>query len=352
MAASTRLIAGAMSGTSADGVDVAITRIDGTSLDMRAQLVRHHHRPYDARLKEAIFAIRGSGQRVGLPELARVGREISLAYAACVNEALVVANLKADDLSAVAAHGQTLYHQPPDTIQWLDPALLAAEVGCAVVSDFRRADCAAGGQGAPLVPFADYVLLRDARHHRVLLNLGGIANITSIPAGASLDQVIAFDTGPANCLSDHVMRTRVPDGPGYDAQGALASEGCLVEAVSDAVLSSPYFDQPPPKSLDVPQMIELFESGVTTACQIGARHATPDLLYTACWIAAESIAGALARWSRGLSDLIFSGGGARNVTLRDLLSKRITAHQLMLERLWPLDAFGIASQAKEAIAFA
>src|SRR6185295_11728082 len=123
-------------------------------------------------------------------------REISLTYAAAVNEALSASHLSATDLAAVAAHGQTLYHDPPNTIQWLDPSLIAAEVGCPVVSDFRRADLAAGGQGAPLVPFADYILFRHPTKNRVLLNIGGIANLTHIPAGATLEQVTAFDTGP------------------------------------------------------------------------------------------------------------------------------------------------------------
>src|SRR6516165_10321270 len=179
-----RLIAGAMSGTSADGVDVALVRIDGRGLEMSARLTHHHHVAYDSNLREAIFACRNSGE-VRLADLAAMGRAITLVYARAVNEALLGAKLTANDLAAVAAHGQTLFHAPPNTIQWFDPALLAAEVGCAVVSDFRRADCAAGGQGAPLVPFADYILFRHPSKNRVLLNIGGIANLTAIPAGAA-----------------------------------------------------------------------------------------------------------------------------------------------------------------------
>src|SRR5688572_23426681 len=163
----TRLIAGAMSGTSADGVDVALTRIDGRGYEMRPELVLHHHRSYPRDVRERIFAIRSSGAAT-LAELAALARQISLVYAAAVNEALVAANVTARELAAVAAHGQTLFHHPPHTIQWLDPALLAAEVGATVISDFRRADCAAGGQGAPLVPFADYILFRHATKHRVV----------------------------------------------------------------------------------------------------------------------------------------------------------------------------------------
>src|SRR4051794_32735634 len=161
MSEQARIIAGAMSGTSADGVDIALTKIMGRGFDMTAQLLHHHHRPYDEQTRREIFAFRDDNVRENfLSRLATLGRTISLTYATAVNEALAAAHLSASDLAAVAAHGQTLFHDVPNTIQWLDPSLIAAEVGCPVISDFRRADLAAGGQGAPLVPFADYILFR------------------------------------------------------------------------------------------------------------------------------------------------------------------------------------------------
>src|SRR5947207_7282842 len=237
-----RILAGAMSGTSADGVDVALVRIIGRGLDMKCELLRHHHRDYPDALRREIFAFRGGevNQDV-LPRLAKLGRDISLCYALAVNEALASASMNATQLTAVAAHGQTLFHNPPDTIQWLDPALIAAEVGCAVVSDFRRADLAAGGQGAPLVPFADYILFRDPTKNRVLLNIGGIANITWLPAGGSIDDVIAFDTGPGNCISDWICRTYGPFGLAWDVDGAGASRGRVMSRVVDAFVSFEYF---------------------------------------------------------------------------------------------------------------
>ncbi len=141
-------------------------------------------------------------------------------YAAAVREALAANGIEAQHLAAIAAHGQTLFHDPPRTIQWFDPALVAAEVGCAVISDFRRADCAAGGQGAPLVAFADFHLFRHASKGRVLLNIGGIANLTWLKAGGGMEDVIAFDTGPGNCISDHLCRTLIPEGAGFDEGGA------------------------------------------------------------------------------------------------------------------------------------
>ncbi|HZK82211.1 MAG TPA: anhydro-N-acetylmuramic acid kinase, partial [Humisphaera sp.] len=216
-----RLLIGAMSGTSADGVDAAIVRVGGTGLEMTAGLVGHVHRPFSSRLRMEILDLRSSGQ-CELSALARIGREITMAYATASREVISANDVKPSQVAAIAAHGQTLFHDPPLTIQWFDPALLAWETGCAVVSDFRRADCAAGGQGAPLVPFADFLLFRHPTQNRVLLNLGGIANVTCLRAGGSIADVIAFDTGPGNCISDWLCRTHDPAGPGFDAGGQRA----------------------------------------------------------------------------------------------------------------------------------
>jgi anhydro-N-acetylmuramic acid kinase len=336
-----RLIAGAMSGTSADGIDVAIVEITGSGLGMSAKLIRHHARPYDAALKQAIFALRGTGQ-VSLAELARVGREISLAYATCVNEALSIANLKSDDLAAIAAHGQTLYHDPPNTIQWLDPALIAAETGCPVVSDFRRADCAAGGQGAPLVPFADYVLFRHERKHRVLVNIGGIANLTSVPAGAQSAELIAFDTGPGNCICDDLMRRFNPTGPGVDVDGAIASSGVPIPAVRERFLTDPFFTKMPPKSTDGPTMIQLF----ARASGLAPQAHFEDLLATACMVTAAALCDAIESLEYVPDEVIVSGGGARNPVIMGLIRDRVRGELKIMDEL------EIASEAKEAIAFA
>jgi anhydro-N-acetylmuramic acid kinase len=348
---SSRLIAGAMSGTSADGVDVAITRITGRGLDMQAELVRHHHRPYDAALRAAIFQLRDSGQ-TSLGELARLGREISLTYALTVNEALTGANLKASALAAVAAHGQTLYHAPPDTIQWLDPSLIAAEVGCPVVSDFRRADCAVGGQGAPLVPFADYILFRHPTKNRVLLNIGGIANLTWLKAGGTINDVIAFDTGPGNCVSDYLYRNHAPQGPGYDEDGRLASAGVIDRTVELGrltrrviVAASPYMHRPPPKSIDVPAMIELFERELRATPE---RVALPDLLAVACaWTVDAVLVAVLHHVTSDFDhlELVLSGGGARNAALTSGLRR-------YFPQLITIDELGVSNAAKEALAFA
>ena len=339
----TRLIAGAMSGTSADGVDVAITRVEGRAPDMAACLVLHHHRPYDQAVRHRIFQVRG-GSPVALRELALLGRDVTLACAAAVNEALLAARLDASQLDCVAAHGQTLYHEPPLTIQWLDPALLAAEVGCAVVSDFRRADCAVGGQGAPLVPFADCVLFRHPTLRRAALNIGGIANLTSLPPCGEA-AVLAFDTGPGNCISDWLMRELEPSSGGFDANGARAQRGRLIPGVIQSILSDPYFTVPPPKSTDSPAMIELFLRHLPAA-----PPALPleDLLATACALTVRAIAWAIERFvPRGLDQIIVSGGGVANRAIMDGLARQLATVELLTS-----DDLGIPSAAKEALAFA
>jgi anhydro-N-acetylmuramic acid kinase len=338
-----RLIIGAMSGTSADGVDVALVEIAGLGLSMRCRMRAHLHLPYSPGLRNRIFAVR-SARQVALSELAQLGRDISIVYAEASNALLSETGVSARDIAAIAAHGQTLYHLPPNTIQWFDPALLAARTGCMVVSDFRRADCAAGGQGAPLVPFADYILFHDANVSRVLLNLGGIANLTWLGARLPIERLIAFDTGPANCLSDHLMRQADPTGCGFDPGGMLAGEGKAIQAVVEQVLADPWFASKPPKSTDGQGMIQLFDEALATT---DAKNAPlTDLLATACTIAARGVRSAIEQWLPGdLDELIISGGGSENALLMRLLngSAKVVVRS---------DALGIPSEAKEAIAFA
>jgi len=342
MGQNVRIIAGAMSGTSADGVDVALVGITGCGLEMSAKLVAWHGRGFSPELREKISRIR-SGQAMPISALAEAGREISLCYAAAVNETLVMTGLTAGDLAAVAAHGQTLYHDPPNTIQWLDPALLAAEVGSVVVSDFRRADCAAGGQGAPLVALADYLLFRHAQKNRALLNLGGIANLTYLRAGCGIDRLIAFDTGPGNCLSDDLIQQNDPGGIGWDEGGQLAAMGSAVDTIVKHVLSSAYFAKRPPKSTDGPAMVKLF-----VEAQRGRRYRLEDLARTACQITADAIAESMRNFLGAMPDeIIVSGGGTLNKTMMDLIRRGLPNCQVRT-----IDELGIPSAAKEAMAFA
>jgi anhydro-N-acetylmuramic acid kinase len=343
MDGSVRLIAGAMSGTSADGVDAAVVQIAGRGLEMSAKLLCHRHVPYETPIRQRIFAMRESGS-VALSDLASLAREISLVYADAVKKTLAALNLKASDLGAVAAHGQTLFHAPPNTIQWLDPSLLAAEVGCAVVSDFRRADCAAGGQGAPLVPFADYILFHSDQIDRALVNIGGIANITCLHKAVELNRVIAWDTGPGNCISDYLMRKHSSGKDQIDRDGALAAKGRVVRELSDAFCSDVYFEKIGSKSTDGPFMVGLYEQALA---KLGRKVSLEDQLATACFITVSQICKALIAFGMQPNvEVIVSGGGTRN--------RAIMSHFNVVLGKAPktTEEFGIPSEAKEAIAFA
>ena len=335
-----RLIAGAMSGTSADGVDVAIVGIDGRGLGMTVTLVQHHYEPYVRELRERILSIRHTGAS-DLGVLAGCARAISFTYASAVFGAMEAAHLNPGELTAIAAHGQTLFHRAPDTIQWLDPALLAAEARCRVISDFRRADCAAGGQGAPLVPFADYLLFRDPAVSRAIVNIGGITNVTVLPGGAALDQISAFDVGPGNCISDFLIRANNPQGSGFDTNGALAARGNVHQPLLEAVLRHPYFAHTGPKSTDGPEMVRVFNEVVRAS---GIQASLEDLLATACAITASL----LARAVTGATEILTSGGGTKNATLMRMLAGHLAPGVVLRSTA----EAGVPSQAREAMAFA
>lgn len=334
-----------MSGTSADGVDAALVRIEGVGSAMTPHFVGAAQVGFEPGLRRGIQEIRRSGQ-AGFGALARMGRQIADAYVSAVVAVCAEHGVEPAELACVSAHGQTLYHAPPDTIQWLDPAILAHALGCPIVSDLRRADLAAGGQGAPLVPFGDYILFRSAERARAIVNIGGIGNVTILPAGATLEQVRAFDTGPGNCISDHLCQLSDPAGPGYDAGGQIAAGGTVDDGLVEAVLDDDYFAMAPPKSTDGPAMIAIFEREQS---HLERQLSLADQLATACAIAARSIVQQTRRFGAvEPADWILAGGGTANPVLMNLLRREIGADATVLTT----DALGIPTTAREAVAFA
>lgn len=316
-----RLIVGMMSGTSADGVDAALVRISGSGLQMRAERIEFASQPFPEALRREILAVRSEGSAT-LRGLCELTRSITEQYVACARM------LPLAGVVAVAAHGQTLFHDPPLTLQVFDPALLAQSCGIDVISDFRRADCAMGGQGAPLVPFADYVLFRSDAEDRVIVNIGGISNVTLLPRACAVDDVIGFDTGPGNCLSDWILGA-------VDVGGARAVSGKPLEDAAATFLASEYIRRSAPKSTDGPAMIAAFKDAV------GSREAsTEDLLATS----AEIVAQCILRQTPDRSTLIVAGGGVHN----EAIMARLRASRRVVQT----DSFGVPAQAREAIAFA
>ena len=356
MSAKAMIVAGIMSGTSADGIDVAVVRIAAAKPRPQLTLLAHEGFAFPIELRHKVLAAMNAAS-TSTPELARLNWRLGLAYAEAV---LATVKRHKIELDLVGCHGQTLYHQPRAamyagrrfacTWQAGEAAAIAAALGVPVVSNFRPADMLAGGQGAPLVPLLDYVLFADSKRGRVLQNIGGIANLTAIPAGASQHEVIAFDTGPGNMVMDALAQELF--GKAFDRNGALAAEGAVLSPVLAAALRNPYFQLKPPRTAGREQFGREYAAKFFAACK---RHSAKpeDALATAAALTAETIAGSYRRYvhrkMKGGVDYIVSGGGARNHTLMAMLARRL--EPLGCE-LAASEQFGMPVEAKEAAAFA
>jgi len=353
----TMTVAGVMSGTSADGIDVAVVRIAGGTSQPRLKLLAHEAFPYPAELRRKVLAAMNA-QSISTAELARLNWRLGLAYAEAVKAIVAKHKLRLD---LVGCHGQTLYHQALSeqyagrkfacTWQAGEAQAIAAEIGVPVVSNFRPADMLAGGQGAPLVPLLDYVLFADAKRGRVLQNIGGIANLTAIPAGGSAKQLIAFDTGPGNMVIDWLAHKLFHKR--FDRNGSLAGSGEVLVAALEQALRHPYFQLKPPRTAGREQFGEAFAADFLDKCLAQARNPN-DALATATALTAETIASSYTRFVRRKMrgapvDFIVSGGGAKNNTLMAMLAERLRP---MGCAVTSSDQLGMPAAAKEAIAFA
>ena len=347
-----------MSGTSADGIDIAILRISGRKLKLRLKLVNHSHFAYPQPVRSAILGSMNASQ-ISVAELSRLNFLLGELYADAVLRACKSAGIARLDL--IGCHGQTIYHQGQSetflgrriacTWQTGEASVISVRTGVPVVSDFRPADTAAGGKGAPLVPFLDYALFRDARIGRIVQNIGGIANLTAIPASASPEDVLAFDTGPGNMVMDQVMQ--ILFSRPYDRNGTVAARGKILKDVLEDYLRMPYFRQRPPKTAGREEFGREFAKRFLEKC---GRASNEDIIATATALTAKSIAGAIRRFvlhpaskHPKFYDYIVSGGGSQNRTLMRMLADETAAMGLKMRTA---DEFGIPSQAKEAVAFA
>jgi anhydro-N-acetylmuramic acid kinase len=330
------LVVGLMSGTSLDGMDAALVRFHGPT---RAELLAFVHRPYDVEERARLAAvIEGGTPR----ELALLHAELAEWAAEAVQVLLEGAGIPATDLAGIGFPGQTVWHEPPRvTWQLGEPAVLAERFGVRVVSNFRARDVAAGGQGAPLVPVADVLLFGSADAPRVLVNLGGMANLTYVPRRAEESGVVAFDTGPGVAIVDAVARLVDPTLP-FDVDGGLATRGRVDEAAVADLLTDPFFAEPPPKSTGRERF------GAAYARVLHARVPGPDGVATAAALTARSLAAAIRRWVPGDPEVVLAGGGRRHpgilAALRDLLGGA--------ERVRLFDDLFFDGDAKEAVAFA
>ena len=353
-----KLVLGLMSGTSADGIDAALVKISGAPPHLKIRLIHHTQQPFAPEVRREILRV--AEQHPLTPgELSQLHTRLGHIYAQAALAACKKFRISPKKIDFIGNHGQTIFHQGrpshflgkpvASTLQLGEGSTIANLTGIATVSDFRPADMALGGEGAPLVPFADYALYRHRQLGRVSLNIGGIANITVIPADAKPAAVSAFDTGPGNMLIDALVQHLTGGRQRYDRDARFARQGHLHRELLAQLLCEPYCQLRPPKSTGR----EYFGAAYVKKILLRARRyklKPHDLVHTVTVFTAASIAAALQRFvlpKTGISQLIVSGGGAQNPLLMAQLSALLPKIVVM-----PSSRLGVPTDAKEALAFA
>jgi anhydro-N-acetylmuramic acid kinase len=345
-------VVGLMSGTSADGVDAAVVEIDRG----KVRLLAFEMFAYPAALRRRILDLcRPESAR--LDDICHYNFVLGEVFADAVIKLCSKSGISLNPIDLIGSHGQTIYHQPSgkrhdrkivrSTLQIGEPSVIAQRTGITTVADFRPRDMAAGGQGAPLVPYADYILFKHKRLARAVQNIGGIANVTFLPGDCKQNDIIAFDTGPGNMVIDDIIRLISGGRKRYDAGGKLAARGRVDKRLLDELLRHPFFRRRPPKSTGR----EEFGADFTERIYRRARKkglADADIVTTVTALTAKSIAQAYRGFLKAMPDeLILCGGGSHNRTLVEMLHAELPGVKIL-----STDDFDINIDAKEAVSFA
>lgn len=353
------LVLGMMSGTSADGIDAALARISGRPPRLSPAFVAHHHVRFPAPVRQSILDL-ANGSRTSTAEISELNFQLGEEFARAAIAACRKWRVPLSKVDLIGSHGQTIFHQGErrrtgdsrslaSTLQIGEASVIAERTGVDTIADFRPADIAAGGHGAPLVPFVDCLLYRDRKHGRVALNLGGIANVTVIPARARPDDTFAFDTGPGNMLIDAVVENMTLGRARYDRGAKIALAGQPIPELLSRLMNEPYLRKKPPKTAGREEFGRGYAEKLI-AWRKKHRAAPRDLVRTVTEFTSLSIADAFRRFifSRARIDqLIVAGGGAQNPLLMALLGAALPGIQIISSAEW-----GIPGDAKEAFAFA
>lgn len=345
-----KLAIGMMSGTSLDGIDVLIAEIEGTFTRTKIKPLAFKTYPFETILLEKIkkaFTLDLSSSAL----LCSLNFELGEAFASAAKRLVEEERMKMDDIDFIASHGQTIYHISENTdgffkssLQLGEGAVIANRCNTTVISNFRAADIAAGGQGAPLVPFADYILFMDPNMNRAIHNIGGIANQTILPKGSRLDDVFAFDSGPGNMMIDYATQNLY--GKPYDRDGKIARSGKIIPEMLNTLLTNSYLKKTPPKSTGR----ELFGDGFTEEIISQYRqHRKEDIISTLTYFTARTIADSYKDFvlpKVQLDEIIFCGGGSYNKYLLELIAKELPGISIKI-----LEDLGYDSASKEALAF-
>jgi len=352
-------VLGMMSGTSADGIDVALVEIDGAAPDLATRLEGHYHFAFPDHIRERILRL-ANGAETTTAEVSELNFLLGENFAQAAIEACKDWRVPLASIALIGSHGQTVFHlgsssrfqgkmRSPSTLQIGETSVIAERTGITTIGDFRTADMAAGGQGAPLIPFVDYLLYRDALRGRVALNIGGIANVTVIPAGAKPDDVFAFDTGPGNMIVDALMEKTSRGKASYDQEARYALSGRTIPELLVRMMREPYLRKKPPKSTGR----ELFGAPYAQTLLAWGHHhhsGNADVVRTATVFTPLSIADAFRRFiipRAQIHELIVAGGGARNPLMMAQLAASLPGIEVV-----PASRFGVPVEAKEAFGFA
>jgi anhydro-N-acetylmuramic acid kinase len=361
------VVMGLMSGTSADGIDVALARVEGAPPRLRSELMAHATMAINAAVRKEVLRI-AEGGNCTAGEISQLNFRVGEEFAAAAIATCKKFRVRLADVELIGSHGQTIFHQgnavpflggkTASTLQIGEPSVIAARTGIPTVGDFRVADMAAGGQGAPLVPYVDYLLLRNERIGRVALNLGGIGNVTVLEGSSKessklrrreTHQVMAFDTGPGNMVIDALVAHYTKGRQRFDQDARMARKGRCFNSLLEELLRDPYLERKPPKSTGREYYgREFVEQLFGKAKKYRVRP--EDLVRTATVFTALSVVDALNRFVLPrveIGQVIVSGGGARNPLIMAQLAAALAPIEVM-----PLSRLGIPEDAKEAYAFA
>ena len=360
----TKKVIGLMSGTSVDGVDAALVEIQGHGLETQVELLAFHSHPFDAEVRNRIFDL-FQPETSRIDDVCQMNFLIGEVFADAALAVIREAGIEVQEVDLIGSHGQTVYHLPPQpavqytpsTLQIGEPAVIAHRTGIPTIANFRVADLAAGGQGAPLVPYVDFLLFRRADRTVALQNIGGISNVTLIPApvtgssrtGAAESDVLASDTGPGNMIIDSVMEILTDGEQKYDDAGGFAARGSVCESLLGEWLQHPFISAHPPKTTGREAFGRQFADRAIQQAQ-DRNLAAADLVATLTAFTAETIYDYYQRFlfsHYSVDEIYISGGGSHNLTLMGHLETLFQPTPLL-----PIDSIGFSSDAKEAIAFA
>lgn len=357
--ASAMRVIGLMSGTSADGIDAALVEISGAPPNISAKLAGHHHITFPSHIRKKILRLANHAVTT-TAEISELNFVLGEWFAKAAIAACRRWKVPRSSLSLIGSHGQTVYHQGApgivlgarrvaSTLQIGELGVIAERTGVPTIGNFRPRDIAAGGQGAPLVPFVDYLLYRDPRLNRVALNIGGIANVTAIPAAARPEDVFAFDTGPGNMIVDALVEKVTQGRATFDRNARMALSGRTVPELFARIMHEPYLRKKPPKTAGREQFGRHYSDALIAW---GRKHhaASADVVRTATVFTSLSIADAFRRFilpRMKVDELIVAGGGTRNPLMMAQLAAALPDIDIVSS-----DRFGISAESKEAFAFA